>query len=64
MNFLNGFKTYLAAAGMLGLALFQFSTGDYATAWQSMMGALAAFGLRVAIANAVNNSNPPAPPTV
>ena len=47
---LNGIKTYLAAAGLAGLALYQVSTGDYVAAYSSLMGALAAVGLRHAIA--------------
>lgn len=47
---LEGWKTYLAAAGLFGLALYQFSTGDYMTAWQSVMAALAVFGVRQAMA--------------
>lgn len=49
MEMLNGYKTYLAAAGLLGLALYQFSQGSMDTALQSLMAALAAFGLRQAI---------------
>lgn len=49
MDFLLGFKTYLAAAGLLGLALYQFSQGQYQEAYMSLMGALAAFGLRTAL---------------
>ena len=49
MDILPGWKTYLAAAGLFGLALYQFSQGDYASAWQSLMAATAAFGLKMAI---------------
>jgi hypothetical protein len=49
MEMLNGYKTYLAVAGLLGLALHQFSQGSVDLAFQSLMGALAAFGLRQAI---------------
>lgn len=52
MNFLDfakGFRTYIAAAGLLGLALYQFSEGQYEVAAQSFLAALAAFGLRKAI---------------
>ena len=49
MEMLNGYKTYLATAGLLGLALYQFSEGHVELAFQSLMGALAAFGLRQAI---------------
>lgn len=44
-----GIKTYLAAAGLAGLALYQLSVGSYEAAYQSFMAALAAFGLRSAI---------------
>lgn len=47
---MTGWKTYLAAAGLVGLALYQLSQGDYAAAAQSLMAALAAAGLRHAIA--------------
>ena len=49
---LSGFKTYLAAAGLFGLALFQFSQGNVEAAIQSALGGLTALGLRNAIANA------------
>lgn len=47
---LSGWKTYLAAGGLLGLALWQLSQGDFEAASQSFLAALAAFGLRSAIA--------------
>ena len=50
MNVLNGYKTYIAAAGIVGLALYQASTGLYDQAVQSFLAALAAAGLRNAIA--------------
>jgi hypothetical protein len=46
---LNGYKTYLAAAGLVGLALYQLSTGSVAEAFQTLMGALAAGGLKHAV---------------
>ena len=52
---MSGYKTYIAAIGLVGLAVYQLSlalAGDssqYLLAWQSLMGALAAFGLRKAI---------------
>lgn len=52
MNFLDfakGFRTYIAAAGLLGLAVYQFSEGQYEVAAQSFLAAMAAFGLREAI---------------
>lgn len=50
INLLSGYKTYLAAAGLFGLALYQFSTGDVTNAVQSLMAALTAIGLRHAVA--------------
>lgn len=55
----SGYKTYLAAAGLFGLALYQFSTGTYAEAWATLMAALAAVGLRHAVGR---ESPPPSPP--
>lgn len=49
MNILSGYKTYLAAAGLFGLALYQFSVGNLESAIQSFLGGLAALGLRNAI---------------
>lgn len=60
---LRGKKTYLAAAGLAGLALYQFSTAktpaDFYGAYQSALGALAAFGIRNAL-EPVSPSTPPA----
>ncbi len=47
--FLDGYKTYIAAFGLLGLGLYQFSQNDYVHAYQSVMAGLAAFGLRGAV---------------
>ena len=49
-NVAKGYKTYIAALGLLGLAIYQASTNDYTEAFQSLMAALAAAGLRSAIA--------------
>ena len=46
---LPGYKSYLAAAGLFGLALYQISTGDYPLAVQSLLAALAVFGIRTAL---------------
>lgn len=46
---MSGYKTYLAAAGLAGLAVYQFSQGDYAKAVETAMAALAAAGLRHAV---------------
>ena len=51
LGLLTGYKTYIAAAGLTGLAVFQASTGDYPQAIQSLLGALTAAGLRHAISN-------------
>lgn len=48
LNLLAGYRTKLAALGLVGLALYQFTQGDMTTAWQSLMAALAAYGLRKA----------------
>ena len=52
--FLDGYKTYLAGAGLIGLAVYQFSQGDYPAAWASLMAGLAAFGIRRAINTSAN----------
>lgn len=44
-----GWKTYIAAAGLFGLAVYQFSLQEYTQAYQSFMAAIAAFGLKKAI---------------
>lgn len=49
-NFLAGYKTYIGAAGLLGMAVYNLSQGDYANALQNFSLALAAFGLRAAVA--------------
>ncbi len=46
VDILSKYKTYIAAAGLAGLALYQASTGDYQHAMQSFLAALAAAGLR------------------
>lgn len=48
MNLFSGYRTYIAAIGLLGLAAYQFSQGDVPAAVQSFLAALAAFGLRSA----------------
>jgi hypothetical protein len=50
---LSGWKTYLAAAGLFGLAIYQVSVGQYEAAIQTAMAALATTGLRHAVAKAV-----------
>ena len=46
---LEGYKTYSAAIGLLGLAVYQFANEQYELGMQSLFAALAAFGLRSAI---------------
>ena len=48
----DGGKTYLAAAGLFGLALWQVSSGNYEPAIQSFLGGLAALGVRHAVSKA------------
>lgn len=49
LELVNGWKTYLAALGLVGLSLHQLSQGQYDQAIQSFLAALAALGLRHAI---------------
>ena len=55
LGFLDGYKTIIAALGLLGLAVYQSSQGQWDAAFQSLMAALAAFGLRKAIARQDEN---------
>lgn len=47
----HGWKTYLGALGLLGLAIFQFSTGHPLMGFHSLFLAITAAGLRGAIAD-------------
>jgi Tfp pilus assembly protein PilV len=47
---LTGWKTYIMAIGLLGLAVYQASVGSYEAAIQSLLAAGAAAGLRNAVA--------------
>jgi hypothetical protein len=49
LGFANGKKTYIAAAGFLGLAIYEFTQGKHELAIASLMAALATFGLRQAL---------------
>ena len=51
-----GYKTYIAAFGLIGLSIYQLSQNDVGPAVQSFMGALAALGVRVAIQRNENNA--------
>jgi hypothetical protein len=46
---LNGKKTYLGAAALAGLAMYQFYTAQYQAGFQSLVAAWTAMGLRSAI---------------
>lgn len=61
LAWLQGKKTYIAAAGLLVTAVLQFTDGNISGAIQSIMGALAAFGLRQALA-AQDERDGPTPP--
>lgn len=50
LDLVSGYKTYLAAAGLAGLATYQLSQGQLEPALQSFLAALTAAGLRHAIA--------------
>ncbi len=46
---LTGLKTYIVAAGLFGLAIYQFSTEQYQAGIQSLLAAGTTAGLRNAI---------------
>lgn len=48
-DFLAGYKTYIAAAGLFGLGVYQLSQGQFDAAVHTIMLALAAYGGRQAI---------------
>ena len=50
MTFLSGFKSYIAAIGLIGLAVYQASVGQWDLMFQSILGAIGLFGIRHAIA--------------
>lgn len=54
LSLVNGYKTYIAAAGLMGLSMYQVSAGQYDQASQTFLAALAAAGLRSAIAKQAN----------
>lgn len=51
IRFFSGWKTYVAAAGLLGKALFDASNKDYSAAFLDLMAAMTAAGLRSAISS-------------
>ena len=62
VNVLSGYKTYIAAAGLFGLSLYQLTQGQYDLASQSILAALVAAGLRSAIAKGAIVGGGTAPP--
>jgi hypothetical protein len=46
---LNGFKTYIAAIGLIGLGLWQLSQGQVEAGFASILSGLAMLGLRQAV---------------
>lgn len=50
LSLTDGWKTYSAAIGLLALAVYQSTQKQYDLAAQSFLAALAAFGLRQAVA--------------
>ncbi|MGE3820969.1 MAG: hypothetical protein AB7I30_16275 [Isosphaeraceae bacterium] len=52
LSLFSGYKTYVAAVGLMGLAIYHVSLGEFETAAQAFLAALAAAGLRDAIAKA------------
>lgn len=54
MNLVSGYETYIAALGLVGLAVYQVSLGQYDQAGQSFLAGLAAAGLRNAVAKSSN----------
>ena len=49
MSKTTGWKTYLAAAGLMALAIWQTSQGDHQVAVQTFLAGFAVLGLRHAI---------------
>ncbi len=50
MSFLSGYKTYIAAIGLIGLGIYQASKGDIDTGVQSIIQGIAIITGRQAIA--------------
>ena len=50
LNGVDGCKTYLVAAGLMGLSVYQASVGQCVQALQMFMSAMAAAGLRHVVA--------------
>lgn len=50
LSFLTTHATWVSAAGLVGLAIFQATSGNYAGAIQSLLGAFAALGIHLNVA--------------
>lgn len=46
LNFLDGYRTYIGAAGLFGMGVYRLSEGDYSQAVTDFSLALAALGIR------------------
>jgi len=62
VSFLNGYKTYLSALGLLGLGVFQLTQGNIPGGIQSLLAAATAASMRHAIAQSAPARVPPPPP--
>jgi hypothetical protein len=49
LDYFAGYKSYIVGAGLIGLALYQLSTGDLSSAGQSLMAGLGLFFARRAV---------------
>ncbi len=50
VNGVDGYKTYIVVAGLIGLSVYQASVAQYEQALQTFMSAITAAGLRHAVA--------------
>ena len=58
LDFLAGYRTYVAAIGLLGLAVYHFSIGQLDLAVTHLFAALAALGIRDAKPEAATPDDP------
>ena len=61
LDILAGYKTYIAALGLIGLGIYQLSSGDLATGGHTLLTGLGMFGLRTAMDR--NGAAPASPPS-
>lgn len=54
LDIFSGYKTYIAAAGLVGLGIYQISQGDVQTGVASLMAGLAVFGIGKKIERALS----------